>query len=281
LTSTRWALVAWLLALLWLGTFAFYGSPIPPAVLLALAAVGALTKFFADPRPRWALTAGALTAAASFFRHDIGVYTAVAFVVVLLAFWRRERGRTLRDGAGAYLGGLAIVGLPGWIAFAATVGLRAFVDQLLVFPLTVFPQARALAYPALLPTRDVGVSVADTITLASANFAFYLPFIVYAAAAIALWLWRRAQDANSPAFWGALSLWLIGLLFLNQARVQSTPSHLLPTLLPAAILFAVLCRRLWDSRAKLRLPALLALAAVGLFFIAQPLRAEAYLLKKT
>jgi len=290
LVAQRYALVAWLLALVWMGTYGYYASPVPPALLGGLLSSLILVGYFTVGKPRRLIVAGALAGLTACVRHDIAIYIFLAHAVTLALhsrFSTRDDGGLLRT-ARSYLLGLCIVVLPAYLAMAALAGPGVLFDNLFVFPLTEFPRTRSLAFPAPWPdpallfdgTPAAGAFLEDCLR----RFAFYFPFLVLGAAAWAGFIRLRKKDkVLDPVFWGGLLLALLCLACLNQVRVRSSQAHLLAAMLPAIGLFAVLTAHPADgigSRAR-RAGLGLILAAVGLALIFPPLHAQAYLLKVT
>jgi len=234
LSNRRIALLSWFISLIWLTYFGFYGYPAFIALLLAMLSLKVLISSFNQPQWRW--VAGAITGMAMLFRHDLGAYAAFSQIMVLLAFaffkhtdTRKTILGRLGDTKGAIfplIAGVLMVNAPVIMYFLITVPHADLAQQLLVFPLTIFPQVRSLPYPPL--NFD--------------NFHFYFPFLVYfiVIALLPSFFRRAADESNSNQAWGLVLIALFGLLAFNQARVRADSIHVAPFFLPAVALLPVL-----------------------------------------
>ena len=217
-SSTGPALTAWALALLWLATLGAPGYVVWPALALALTSL----LLIAGPGPSAAALfgAGACAGAATVFRHDLGGYVLVAEAAALT--WTRARRGGIRGADLAWFGaGGAAVLAPVAGAFLLVVPPALLLDQLVVFPLTVFPHVRGLPY--------------EHFRWARGALPYYLPFVVYAVLLVRA-LARAATPARPVADTLApIALGLFGLLAFNQARVRSDPAHVGPFYLTSLI----------------------------------------------
>lgn len=252
----RFAFMAWVLSVIWIGSFRFFANPLPSALLFTFLSAYCLCNFFARPGNTWLMLSGMLAAGATLFRHDIGLYTftselAVIVAVAFVTYDRTDLGRFFRlskilERGAAYLSGLALVLVPVLIYLVSVVPVAELVYDLITFPLTVFPDVRHLPYPKPVPNPlnlVLGIwSLRHYLEVALERLPFYFPLLVYGAVIvkIAVQLRKKSFSLRHSQTGAVVFLLLLGLLCFNQARVRSDSSHLLPTFLPAIILFAAL-----------------------------------------
>lgn len=177
------------------------GYSVVPALAAALGALATLGSAGST------FLAGVLIGIAALFRHDFGVYVAVATFASLLvrgAVTRQPFARDLlRLGAGAI-----VIALPAYVGLAAVAGIQPMVDQLLVVPLTVIPYYRlpvlGTPYPLLLiPLAALSVAV--------------LAVLLHAVP-------HPERFASRPVFLVTL-LCLLGLGLFNHARTRFDSQH--------------------------------------------------------
>jgi hypothetical protein len=259
LSSREFATLTWIASVFWLAYFGFFGYPIFTALLFVTLSVLALIQSFSDRR--WLIGGGLLLGAAALFRHDLAAYAFIAQFIVLAAraftrqgtmalparLWAAARAQA------PYLVGLIVVVAPAALFFVATTPLNELLQQLIIFPLTVFPRFRVLPYPALELTLE--------------SLPFYAPFVIYAFAiaivVLSVLAARRASvvsaattaagvpaampavldDASQARLWGIGLVVLFGLFAFNQARVRADLIHIPQFFLPAIVLAPVLMHR--------------------------------------
>ncbi|MCS7061749.1 MAG: glycosyltransferase family 39 protein [Anaerolineae bacterium] len=249
LSSWPAALLVWLLTVLWLEHFGFFGYPMFTGLLMIFLSclpliTGLQTTTAERSRQRGLMLAGVCAGVAAWFRHDLAVYAVAAqgFVIVaqrmfsapVRSTWRARLASGLRNGL-MYGGGLLTAIAPAALFLLVTVPIGELAHQLLVFPLTIFPRVRWLPYPPF----------------ELANFPFYFPFCIYALCAIlaVLWLWnvrRASAQINQPThemnqrIWSIGAIALFGLFGFNQANIRSDLIHIPQFFLPAVVLLAPL-----------------------------------------
>ena len=280
LTSRTGGFLAWVMGLLWVTYYGFFGYPIFQGLLFSLLSIAALTKVLAPTHPshpelrvagaaketrrngikrperskrsgrsqvseqhserprnlQWLILSGVLLGVATLFRHDMAIYVGAAQTIVIFGHARTQH--KLRAGFRQWLilaASALLTVLPVVIFLLAHVRAYDLLDQLFIFPLTIFPKVRDLPYPELKGRVE--------------ELPFYAPFLIYAlAGSLALTeLWRnqrsddpsgRPTDAGRP--WGILLVVLFGLFGWNQARVRSDTIHTVQFFLPAVVLLPVL-----------------------------------------
>ena len=244
LTSRKGGLFVWVMGLLWVTYYSFFGYPIFQGLLFSLLSIAALTQALTKTQtchpersegPRnWLIISGVLLGIATLFRHDMAIYVGAAQTIVLLGHALTQR--QFRAGLRRWLmlaASAVLTVLPVAIFLLRNVRAYDLLDQLFIFPLTIFPKVRDLPYPAL--TGGLG------------ELPFYAPFLIYALAggiAVAkLWRDYRGDPGGRPyESWDVLIVVLFGLFGWNQARVRSDIIHTVQFFLPAVVLLPVLMR---------------------------------------
>jgi hypothetical protein len=243
----RWALAAWLAALL---AMAYPSGPHPSPACLALA-LGALLT--ADRRPG---VAGALAAGAGFFRLEFAAYLLAG---LLLA----EAVRRDRRGAARLAGAAAATGLVLFAPVVALAGLRPVWESLVEFPLSGFSSFQRLPFPldydGPLNLASPGGFLRDS---AEPLLLFYLPLVLMiglAASLAALALSRRRRDETPLLV--ATAVFSLGTAHYLLARTDLFHTG------PLAVMVAVLAAAAAAAAAGPRLPVLGVLAAGALAFL--------------
>lgn len=264
LASPGWGAVFWLVATLWLKYFGYPAYPNFPAIFFSLASLYVLLGFFHEDRPKTRLfLAGALAGLAGLFRQDSGFYLFFSeqLVVFPFAFFHLI---PKNDGAGglkrlaklgpyvlAHLLGAALPILSVGIYFLSLVPANELVQDLIVFPLTVFPAVREIPFPGPLPDGSplAGGEESFFVYLArlSERWSFYFSLLVFGAV-FAFFAFGKHRPpgkgtAGRPApiwSWQTGLFFVFGLFSFNNVRVRSDLPHLLPLFVSACLLSAAL-----------------------------------------
>lgn len=258
LTHWKLALPVWLLAVLWIEDYGFFGYPIFAGLMFALASLYAMLRGYTDRR--WLFAAGVLLGLCFAFRHDMAVYLGAAQVIgfVPAFFLRRtdERASLLKRVLATvklalpWVAGAALIMLPIIVYFVLNAPVSELINQLFLFPLIEFPKVRDLPYPRLNWRSNV--------------LPFYAPFLVYTLAlVVALMIFIREwkDDARFFNAWGIVMVALFGLFGFNQARVRSDTIHTVHFFLVSLTLLPVLFRG-WGQRASVPAQAISAVAVI-------------------
>ncbi len=237
------AVFCWLVSLFTIGAYGFFGYPVFAGLLLSLAGLIFFLRFLSlynagSAPPRLGLTlSGMLMGLTVLFRHDIGLYLFIAEITafIIYVFFHSNRNglfakfnsiRAIFILWPFFLGGSAVV-LPALIYFMANAGCGVIVDDLLIFPTTIYPEVRSLPFP-----------LSDQL--------FYFPIIVYLISVVTLFRRRGAADLTI-GYRALLLATIFGILLLNVARVRPDTIHLLPgflfSLLVLCIMLGMLFRR--------------------------------------
>lgn len=273
LGAGRWAWVAWLVGLAWMGMPQAAGN-LNPSLLCGLGACYCWVRFLQRPAAPWALGAGVCAGLTALLRHDLGVYTVLAQTPVLAVHLRRTRvgwGPLALYG----LGVLSLV-VPVVVVFLAQVPLTTLRYDFVDFPAHIYPAVRGVPYPSPVgPLEQLlsgGVALRPGLRDLLETFPFYFPFLVYAIGLVELIRGTRRGrwDWASPQPWAFALVGLTGLLYTGHASIRHDQGHLAATALPAGLLLAVMVRRAWPdgpecSRRRWALGVLLFLALVSVF----------------
>lgn len=256
--SKSFAVIAFLLSVIWLGGFHSYGSNVPPALLLSFLSCFFLFQFLHAHKKIWLFLSGTMAAAAALFRHDIGIYVLASQTMVLIPYihlnrksdeeFRRGRNAligTIKVFLSSYLFGFLLVALPVALFFLVKVPLHELTYDLLIFPLTIFPKVRSLPYPEFFinPLRLVKGTIMPSVYWYTmfTNLWFSFPILIYGILIIIFvrQIFRKTLSWKSDEPWIFLQFTLMGLFFFNYASIRPDPGHLLATIFPTIILFVM------------------------------------------
>ncbi len=239
LTPRRYALLTWAMSLLWLQAIRFYGYPLIPALLLTLVSIAFFIGFLQNRAiVRNLFMAGLFIGVLVAFRHDIASYVflveGLAIFAALLIDYRAARSgarpwRSLLTAGAALCAGIAVAVLPLLVYLLASVPMTDLLEQLIVFPATVYPLVRSLPYPSIFRGS------------LEAAFPYYFHFVVLAvtvffvAGAKHSARLHKYSHVRRVVFFLAL---LIGLLFLK-SLVRPGLEHLIHVFVLTFLLGAV------------------------------------------
>jgi hypothetical protein len=206
---------------------------------------------FRGARPRvFLVLSGVAAGLALLARHDQGFYLTLSILGsgLVLHLWHRRTSAAggARPGtetavlqtAGLepaklllwWLAGLGAVGLPAVLWFFAKGAIPEMWRQLVVFPLTTYARTSSVPFPSL--------RTALTSPAGSHVVLFYLP-ILFGALGLVYLLRRVARRRVGPDEAGLAFVLLWSILFYLQVLTRSDIPHLLITLTPAFVLFAI------------------------------------------
>ncbi len=234
LVSSKLAAVLGLATVIQLDYFGFHGAPVPTAVLLAMASSYFLIRFFREQDRRLLLYCGLFLGVSPLFRHDLGGYALFAQLLVLIPFLWTFKRTTFFSHMAHYVGGTALAFVPPFVYYVVNVGPGVLYDILINFPLRIFPEVRWLPYPPLLLPNWQQRSLLEVFN----HFQYYVPFVIGLIALLfvgAKWLRHRQEAVTSVHWWAVVHMFLLGLLFFNQAAVRSDISHVMPTMIPVLV----------------------------------------------
>lgn len=229
--SNAIAIAGWSIALIYLGTFGFPAYPIYPAILLIFFGVYFVVHYMETNQSQHLIYAGIFTTAGALFRHDLAGMAAMSVLLTLIV--RHVAGReTCFHPSMSFIFGILLTGLPVSIYLASVIGMPLVVDQLLLTPAEIMPKYRWLPYPTSLSFNSI-------------QFYVY-PFTLFAGFFASLFFIFRLRSQSRLSY-GMFLLSLVGILFLNQARIRSDSIHLLPAVLLSAMIGPILFYVLYKS----------------------------------
>lgn len=296
LTTEAYALLGWFVVLVWLGDYAFYTYTAFPALFFNSASLLCLIKCLSlSPEQRkqrslWLLGAGALVGVAVLFRHDFALYAFLAEAIVLAAFFWQSLPRRMSfsqrlwapaKASFPYFLGLAAVALPALAVLLQRVPFKELASDVFWFPLRTYTWVYSTPYPGpfvdpmpwLRGEQPLLVYARQSLD----RIPFYFVWVVYGV--VALWIWRRRGTTGNPVrFWGVTALGLLGLFSSNHVRTMTGPPHLMPTLLPALLLWAVWMGNEREAAGQQRTRRWILAALLLLSVAARPLISRAQLL---
>ena len=268
LTHWKFALPTWVFAVLWLNSYTYFGYPIFPALLFAVASICTLLRGFTSRR--FLCASGILMGLCFLFRHDMAVYLCIAqmFGALLIMVHKRVEPNafgkhtiSIIKGVLPYICGATLVILPISAYFMLHVPLGELANQLLIFPLIEFPKVRGLPYPRLACSLDM--------------LPFYAPWLIYAAAlsvAILIMIRQQKNDADVLRASGIVMVAAFGLCGFNQMRVRSDLIHTVQFFLMSLILLPVLFRE-WRCKSTASARGIVVAAIIiGIIVISNPMK---------
>jgi hypothetical protein len=264
-----------LISALWIAGNPLYSSALATSIVIVLAGVYFLFRYFETSDRKYTLIAGLLIGLAGVFRHDVGAYIFGTEFWAVFFFGLPKKSadglpfgkRVVRGikGAAAFVVGFALVLLPAIIAVWISVPGGELYDQFIDFPLNIYGEYRGIPFP--MPFDDVS-SAGAAIKSIYKSFVFFAPLMIFIVEIIYL-IWRVKKKRivlNGHIFWKEVLLINVGLNFYNHAMVRSDPVHVMPAMLIASI-FVVNAARTLPRPALKRA----ALAAICIVLIARPL----------
>ncbi len=200
-------------------------STYPPAALLIFLALYALVLYLQNRKFSNLVWSGAVTGLLVLFKHDVGLYTAIAIATGLVvdgvsSAWPRLSGALvlrISKNLGVYLLTVACIVSPVLFAFARRAGPQ-MLEQLVIFPLTDFRFARPETYPNLLPVGVFNPSPVVFLNNVCLYLNFLFPFLVFMTGLLGVGV---ALARSRPLHLAAGSTFIVGfLLHYSAAHVQ-------------------------------------------------------------
>lgn len=278
-TGRAIAVMCVMIAAVWMGGLKMFGSPMPTALMLALGSALTFVSFISTQHRSYLIISGLLAGAAALFRHDIGVYTLTAEVVMTAVSAMASRSRTSpgAEKKGGNLirpvvllaGGFALIVIPAAAYLLSRVPLADIYADLIWFPSTVYPHVRRLPFPLLwanCPTDTPARFVRALISPSNPSFPFYIPIAVYLIGVVyfvRIIVTRKRQEWSSRQK-GTIFFLVLGLFYFLQAIVRCDIHHFIPTFLPAIVVSGLLIFELLNQsgRGRPRLSGWIALLVV-------------------
>jgi len=240
------SLVATGVAGLWLLSSATYLYPVFPCLLFALLGSYLVARFGEGKSGVFALAAaGACTGLTALFRYETGFFLLLAHMIALmltsLSRERRDRLRGLVAAVGAYGVGTALIFVPAAVAFLFVSPPAPFLADIIGYPTKYYALMRGLPFPGPSALRET-----------PQDAAVYLPFLAVGLALFALLRPGGETPRPSRAFFARdrATIYLVvfggvAAMFLLKGIVRVSAIHMLLSIVPSLIVFAILAERLW------------------------------------
>ena len=282
ITTRKFAFMVTLALTLVLSSQSFYSYAVYPALAVSIYALYSALQYAAQKSRRWLLATGAITGIACIIRWDIGLYVGFGLSAALFIyqFVGAFREKTSLARAAYFAVQVAIVPLvvtvgillAGYGLVSLRSGLGNVWDQVFYFPATQLRAVRWLAYPELLHPHISGIADFWNIYARPMDWLrFYLPLVIYAFAWIyyiyALIIKRISPDIQD---FGVMAAALCGPFLFSQALSRYDYIHVLPSLIPAALVVTALFPKILAGSTPL--------AIKGLVYLLLPAIASVYLL---
>lgn len=239
LCSKLFGILAFLLSLVWLKSYMVYNRPGQLAMLFFILCSFSLINFINTGRNKWLIIAGILSGVIGLFRQDFGFYifTSIFLIILLKQLnyyrekeWKIKLSLILKDELYLLLGCFIII-VPLLIYLTVNSAFKEFINDAIIFPMTVYPKVRDLPFPEL-----------KTNTLI-----FYLPLFIFLLTSIRLLFYNWRTKIKEAVPWFTLFFLFSGIGLFNYTNVRAGISHLLPTMIPAIILFILLFHNLLNN----------------------------------
>lgn len=241
------ALVLSLIITIIIGYTQLYARSLPLALLFIILSILFFNKYLHTNNLYYVICSGLFAGLTTIFRHDLGIYLIFSISLTFLLNYFINKRLKLTTAKILWLQitmlylGIAIILAPVVIYFAINVPFTVLYEQLIYFPVSVFPEYRSIAKP--IPIISVyGETIAGKIQSFWFSIVFYLPFIVYFFSVIAI-IWNRKaknQNLENNLETTNILLIIIGLLLYNQAIIRADFEHLFPTLTISFLLLPLL-----------------------------------------
>lgn len=242
LCSRIFGFLAFLLSLTWLKSYMVYNRPGQTAILFFILCSFALINFINSGQDKWLITLGILSGIIGLFRQDFGFYIFTSIFLVILFIqlnhvkekeWKVKLSLILKNELCLFFG-FFIVFLPLIIYLIINSAFRDFINDVIVFPVTIYPKVRDLPFPGL---------KADSLI-------FYLPLLVFLLTSIRLLSYNWRVKIEDAVAWLTLFFLFSGLGLFNYTNLRTCRAHLLPTMIPAIMLFILLFHNLLNNLTK-------------------------------
>ena len=264
--TTKWfAIIAWVLTLAWMWVIEVYSYPLFPATLLILISAYFFNLFILGSTASKCLfiSGGCLTVSA-LFRHDIGFYALVAEIIMLIVLYFNAKKISdkpefykLKKNILVLLAGVLIVGLSPSIYLFFYVPLEDLIDQLFIFPATIYTKVRSESYS--LDLNNI--------------FPLYFHFIVLSIVFLTVKKLQLLEKKNSCWYPEKLSFIFLGILILLvflKSIVRPIPEQFVHVIVLSIVLGSIVLYWLIKANEKL-LALVICFSFTGM--IVQPVKA--------
>lgn len=216
------ALVGWAMSLIWITLSTFPAYPVYPSVLCTFISIYFLMLHMKQDKLYYVVLSAISIVGAALFRHDQGGPAAVVIAFVLML--RKITGvQKSWKPLISYIASGVMAALPVLIYFFLNSALKYMLNDLILYPLTVFTEYQDFPYPLL----------------SMNTLPFFVFPLVLLIGVVTFFVFIKQKIDDTTAF-GILLISCIGIVFLNQVRVRSDLIHLLPSALTGILLAPVL-----------------------------------------
>lgn len=244
LSRVQLSLIAWLLTLFWLNTYGSV-SPAPTALLFVMISSLFLVRFFFGQKTPDLFLCGLFCGLALLFRHDLGAFTVLGQALILISYFICARADNPVRTIAFYLCGWSCVVAPCAAYLLINVPFGELAKDLFNIPLFVYPRARALTYPFIVPDPRQIAAGAEAVfgyfKQVVLRLDYYFPLVIYIAGLLSI---RKAIRGRvrpfSAGFWAKVFFVALGMFFYIQGFVRGHLDHLRPTFIPAIIVLVIL-----------------------------------------
>jgi hypothetical protein len=255
--------------------WAAYASPVYPSMALILVATACMLKRWESVRTRRTLWAGVALGLSALYRHDLAVCALVALggasVADQLRRPKTERGGFLGADVVRLCWTMCVVVLPVAVWLLTTVPAHDLYFDMIYFPAEIYAKVRSLPFPTFAQTMHgfLHPKTPDVPALGNIEYnVVWLP-VLAALAAVPMLVFefrKRSEQLWKSTVVVALAL-MAALLFLKGV-VRVSPMHIVPGVVAAFVLLAVLWVRLPRAGVGARIALLFAVAWAGLCALA-------------
>lgn len=254
--------------------------PVFPATAFALLALLCMEPGLMQHRLPLLFAAGLCTALTACFRHDLGLYTAVALSLGAIPIMLMQNGgagcRAIFKALAAYWGGILAIGAPVAAFFLWKVPLHDLFENLVHIPMAIYPGVRRLPWAGLARAQKMLQDMGATelpffpFIVGLREFVVYVPFLIalpgLCFAALKLWRSRKNAEPSDASLPFLLLASLLCLLMTLKGAVRPAPHQLAQSIVLAVPIGLMLLPHIQQAKpaGKAILVCCLALACVPL-----------------
>ena len=285
MAGRRRALPAWIFGLIWVGSYELRVNPALAGMIGVTASLLALIAYHRSGKRSLLFAAGWCAGTAALYRQDMGgAMVAVEMVAILLLSWLPASAQRPRDKRGllVYAAGATLAAGPAFVAALAAVPRSELWQQLVVFPIRVFPAVRGLPYPAPLP--DLALLAHGPVAFSKGILAwapYYFPMFVLFAMLVMEIVDARSGRRDPERAWEVGALWLASVVLLVKGMVRTDLSNLMPVYVILSALAAWLLKRAANHHTLLARLFAVVLVAWALTTVVVPVKRKLSLLGET
>ncbi len=210
-----------------------YSLAVPPAIFFVILSCWFLERYFSTTRRKYLIISGFLVGIVVLFRQDFGFYTIVSeYFVIFIFLYNNALEKSpiiiIRKSM-SYLLGIFVIISPMILYFVFNSSFYSMIQDIIMFPLIVYPQVRAISFPE--------ISINTVI--------FYFPIVIFMITAVILaCCFFKDVIFSERERYRILLFLLLGISFLNYPFLRAQIRYLFPTMLLAIILFIYLFYKL-------------------------------------